>query len=67
MAYKAPKTQVCSRCGREWRHGMVWACPHPKVQEVFGENICVYCCKRCRYSIPVDFCDGIKCGYTQGE
>lgn len=63
----ALKTRVCSRCGREWREDMLRACPHPKVQEVFGEYICWYCCKHCKHRIPVKYYDGLKCGYIQGE
>ena len=63
----ALETKVCSRCGREWHAAMVRECPHPKVNEVYGEHICIYCCKRCKLRIPVQYIDGLKCGYSQGE
>ena len=63
----AIKTQTCCRCGREWRADMCRACPHPRVQQVYGENICVYCCKRCKLHKTVPYFDGIKCGYSEGK
>lgn len=62
----ALKTQKCSRCGYEWRAGMCRACPHPKVQQVYGTQICVYCCKKCKLHGTVEFCDGVTCNY-KGE
>ena len=63
----ALETQVCSRCRFEWRKGMVRECPHPRVREVYGGHICVYCCKKCKFRVPVKYFDGLKCGYQQGE
>lgn len=45
---------------------MCRACPHPKVQQVYGTQICVYCCKKCKLHGTVEFCDGVTCNY-KGE
>lgn len=40
-------------------------CPHPKVQEKFGEDCCVsvYVCKKCQFSERYDFHDAVGCKY----
>lgn len=60
-------TKTCSRCQKVWQAGMVLACKHPKVRSVFGENICMYCCKRCKHRETFEYMDGVRCGYKEGD
>lgn len=39
----------CDVCRREYGDMAVRHCPHPAVQRRYGESICVWCCKRCRW------------------
>ena len=61
-------TRACTRCNRVYNAGMVLQCPHPRVQEIYGTHICLYCCKRCMHHENVPYIDGIRCGYNkEGE
>lgn len=57
--------KTCSRCKRVYNAGMVLQCHHPRVNEIYGEGICLYCCKRCRHHETVPFMDGVRCGYER--
>lgn len=59
--------KTCARCKRIFNPGMVQHCKHPRVQEYFGEDICLYCCKRCRHHTTVPYLDGVGCGFEGGE
>lgn len=60
-------TQTCSRCNKVYNAGMVLHCRHPKVEEIYGDNICMYCCKRCMHHTSTPYIDGVKCGFKEGE
>lgn len=57
--------KACARCKRVYNAGMVLFCPHPRVQELCGDSICLYCCKRCIHHETVPFMDGVRCGYER--
>ena len=40
----------CEKCTHEYGTGQIRKCPHPSVQKNYGEYICVYCCKKCKFS-----------------
>lgn len=44
---------VCDKCGCEWHDGGVQNCVHEKVRDVYGKNICRYCCSKCKHNIYV--------------
>ena len=60
-------TRTCARCKRVFNNGMVLDCHHPVVQDVFGDHICFYCCKHCKYHATVPSIDGIRCIFEEGE
>lgn len=57
------KGKRCARCGKEFRESMVRRCHHPAVKRVYGEDICYYCCKACKYVVIHDI--GITCSLTR--
>lgn len=57
--------KTCSKCGREFNSGAVQKCVHPKVNEVYGKNICMYCCSKCKFVIPVG--SGYTCKLLQEQ
>lgn len=60
----ASKIIRCVRCQREYFDGMIARCGHPAVRKAYGgNNICYYCCKRCKHHERVELIGGIKCGY----
>lgn len=63
---KRPLT-LCARCGRAFGGLMVGKCPNEAVRRALGENICYYCCKKCKFHIKHPFCGAIGCGYKGGE
>lgn len=38
----------CDHCKREFHNGAVKYCPHPRVQQECGTNICYLCCTKCK-------------------
>lgn len=63
-----PKTLYirCAKCLHEYRPAAVRRCPHPTVQKVYGEQICVYCCGGCKYKIQTPYTGALGCGYQEG-
>ena len=57
----------CDRCKRTFNTTMLLHCTPPRVQEHFGENICLYCCKGCKHHTTVPFFDGVGCGYERED
>lgn len=58
-------TVTCSRCGRVYYADMVLHCHHPRVTDVYGDNICLYCCKQCRHHETIPYVDGVRCGFER--
>lgn len=66
----AKKRQLvkCSRCKQVFYDNMVRSCPHPSVKQAFGENLCIYCCLKCKlHTRPSPHCGAVGCGYNKGE
>ena len=59
--------KTCARCKRIFNADMVLQCHHPVVQEVFGDDMCLYCCKHCRHHMTDPLIDGVICGFKEGE
>lgn len=66
---KNSRISHCDKCGRNWYQSLVGTCHHPAVNKVYGENVCLYCCKKCRFHIQLRACDdgisGLKCGFVK--
>ena len=65
------KTYRCDKCGRICADNIVATCEHPAVNRVFGNHICMYCCRKCKhhYLLTVKeygFC-GVQCRYPKGD
>lgn len=45
---------ICNKCGIDWNETGVQKCMHEKVLEVYGKNICRYCCMKCKHNIFVE-------------
>lgn len=58
-----PPVMLCSRCKRLFYSSAVATCPHPGVNQCFGEHICMYCCMKCKHHIKNKIPHGVKCGY----
>lgn len=55
----------CDKC-YDWYYGSnVRKCPHPAVRQRIGENICGYCCMKCKFHVKKDM--GIYCTYLERE
>ena len=61
----------CDKCGWERPPCSVANCKHPAVNRVFGKNICMYCCRKCKHHILLTAkehgINGVQCGYIEGE
>lgn len=59
----------CNKCGREYPRCSVANCKHPAVNRVFGKNICMYCCRKCKHHIQLTVkehgLNGVQCGYDE--
>ena len=58
---------MCGRCRRLYNSISGRKCPHPKVQEFYGDYICASCCRTCKNHIKFQLHGGIACGYTGGD
>lgn len=45
----------CDKCGRYWADCLVRECPHPKVRELIGEQMCLYCCRKCKHAVKLPY------------
>ena len=50
---------MCDRCKRIFHSYTVAKCKHKTVNEHYGQNICMYCCMRCKHHEKV-YC-GVRC------
>lgn len=41
---------TCSKCSRPYEDYSVRHCKHRAVNKAYGEYICVYCCRKCKYN-----------------
>lgn len=59
----------CNKCGRLYADNLMGTCKHPAVNAVFGPNICMYCCRKCKFHIHLTIKEnglcGVKCGYNE--
>lgn len=59
----------CRKCGRLCADCLIGSCQHPSVNTVFGKQICMYCCKGCKFHIQLNIRDhgvcGVKCRYHE--
>ena len=53
----------CDKCGHEYHEISMTHCPHPAVNRRYGKSLCVYYCKKCRYSKYVGI--GWACTYKK--
>ena len=62
---------ACDKCGEERPRCSIAKCPHPAVNRVFGENVCMYCCRKCKFHIRLTVkehgLNGVQCGYGKEE
>ena len=42
-------TIMCDRCKRLFHSYTVAKCKHEAVNKHYGENICMYCCMKCKH------------------
>ena len=61
--YTENKPILCARCKRLFYPCAVAHCPHPAVNEHFGERICMYCCMKCKHHKKITNPGGVTCGY----
>lgn len=45
---------ICDKCGIDFNETGVQKCVHEKVNEIYGKNICRYCCMKCKHNIFVE-------------
>ena len=57
--------KICARCKRKYGDLQVAVCPNEAVNRVFGEQICYYCCRRCKFHTKHPLCGAIGCGYHE--
>ncbi len=55
----------CSKCGVLFDGLLTARCPHPAVQRVYGEYICLYCCRKCKHGAVPKNIYGVYCQYPQ--
>lgn len=41
----------CSKCKRTYNSCSVQKCPHEAVNSKVGQNICMYCCRKCKHNV----------------
>ena len=58
-----PPVMLCSRCKRLFNSCVVGQCPHPAVNQCYGDHICMYCCLKCKHHKKIKSIGGITCGY----
>ncbi len=56
-------SKTCARCRRAFGDMQIRKCPNETVNQVLGEYICYFCCKRCHFHTEEPFCGAIGCGY----
>ena len=66
MKSRPQKGVMCQKCRHIWRERAVRRCPHPAVRAVYGENICYWCCKGCKYMQMGENIFAIACTYKEG-
>lgn len=59
------KRNKCDKCCNYYGELQTRKCPHPAVNRVYGEIICVYCCKSCLHSKA--YGTGWVCDYSKKE
>lgn len=63
MQMKAYRT--CARCKRTYNEPQIRRCYNENVNRLLGDDICYYCCKRCRFHTKVPLCGAIGCDYKR--
>lgn len=53
----------CYKCNHDFKDCAVRVCPHPAVQRVYGETICILCCRGCAFKVTYPFTGALGCGY----
>ena len=56
---------TCARCGYTFGDMQIAKCPNEAVNRLLGENICYYCCKKCKFHTKTPYCGAIGCGYKK--
>ena len=59
------KKYKCGKCHNEFYELQIRKCPHEAVNRQYGNYICVYCCKKCKF-VQADG-TGWICTYGKGE
>ena len=59
-------TLICDKCKHEYTASSMRKCKHPAVVKRFGENICIYSCRRCKFNKFLGVLNEI-CTYEEGE
>ena len=57
----------CSKCRLELADISVRKCPHPVVNRVFGPDICIYCCSKCKHKVTFEFTGALGCNFKSDE
>lgn len=58
---KEPYSRMCNVCKREFTYLNTRECNHSSVIAKYGNIVCGYCCKKCRFSAPCG--TGLACTY----
>ena len=59
-------SKICARCRRPFMEPTIRHCYNEAVNREMGEDICYFCCKRCRFHTSVPLCGAIGCSYKKG-
>ena len=57
---------TCGMCGKRYIQSAMRKCKHPAVVRRFGENICIYSCRRCKFNKFLGVLNEI-CTYEEDE
>lgn len=58
------KYPSCKKCHRPANPCGIRNCPHPAINKAYGEMICHYCCRKCKYHITYPLNGMVGCGYV---
>lgn len=64
--------KVCNKCGFAFDELSFFksGCKHSAVNQKFGKNICIYCCKKCKYGVKskaLTYADALECIYDKEQ
>ena len=54
---------LCNKCRHRFTESAVQHCPHPAVNRKYGDSICIYCCRGCKFVVKDKLSGAVGCGY----